>query len=70
MKSWKTTLSGIFALAMIGFGAYQRPPKTAEEIAQVGAAVVAAVGLIAAKDSNVSGPPPVVTPPTTIPPGA
>lgn len=51
--SWKTTLSGILALAVAGLQIYQDPSTVANP--QTLATIIGGVGLIAAKDSNVSG---------------
>lgn len=51
MKNWKTTVTGIITLITIGWKCFNAMAVGAEDVA----AVTAAIGLIFAKDSNVTG---------------
>ncbi len=55
MRNWRTTISGILALLGMGVVIYQNPSKASNP--EVIAGIITGVGLIAAKDANVSGPP-------------
>ncbi len=56
MKSWKTTVMGILAIlgAVIGIGTAYLQGQTIDYTSVIGS-VMAGIGLIAAKDSNVTG---------------
>lgn len=57
VRSWKTTLAGVLALATtVGNAILAASNGQPVDFASVFAAVIAAAGLIFAKDANVSGP--------------
>lgn len=49
-RNWKTTLAGIATLALTGVGVWANPRKATDP--NVIAAVVGAIGLIAARDAS------------------
>ena len=59
MKSWKTTILGVLTIATAVFGAVMAlidgNPATNPNWETLIAAITAGIGLIAAKDSNVTG---------------
>jgi uncharacterized membrane protein YhiD involved in acid resistance len=59
MKSWKTTLTGVLtilvALASAAKALLDGDPSTNPDFGAIIAAITAGIGLIAAKDSNVTG---------------
>lgn len=59
MKSWKTTLLGILtilgAAVTAAIALLDTNPATNPDMAQLWLAITAGIGLIAAKDSNVTG---------------
>ena len=56
MKSWKTTLSGIVSIVLaVGHAIYALLNGQPVDVATLMAAIVAGVGLIMAKDSQVTG---------------
>lgn len=52
-RNWKTTISGIMTLAFAGLSIWQQPASASDP--QVIGAIVAGIGLIAAKDGDKSG---------------
>ena len=52
-RNWKTTTAGILAIALAGLQIYTNPASLADP--QILGAIVAGIGLITAKDHNVSG---------------
>lgn len=59
MKNWKTTISGIFSLIIGGIGIatpiIHGQPADPNSTTQAVGLILAGIGLIAAKDSNVTG---------------
>ena len=51
MKNWKTTTAGILAILMSALNIYTKKTVGPEEMA----GITAGIGLIVAKDSNVTG---------------
>lgn len=58
-QSWRTTVLGIIAIVTAGLGVAKalldNDPATVPDYAALGAAIVAGVGLILAKDAKVTG---------------
>lgn len=52
MRNWKTTIAGVMALLAVASNAYT---KGHLDFATDGPAIMAAIGLLVAKDHNVSG---------------
>ncbi len=65
VRNWKTTLAGILTLVS-GVAPIWAPPEIAQKVQQTGMVVAIAFGLMSAKDSNVSGPPPLVIKPPDV----
>lgn len=56
MKSWKTTVAGVLAIVLaVGHAALALINGTSVDLAATLAAILAGIGLIAAKDSQVTG---------------
>ena len=52
-RNWKTTITGIIMLALAAVGVWHNPASVSDP--NVIATIAGGVGLIAAKDGNVSG---------------
>jgi len=50
-KNWQTSFAGILSILMAGMNVYSKKTAGPEDVA----AITAGIGLIAAKDSNVTG---------------